>query len=441
MQNANQFKATKNNGFMVFLSYLLFLCLTVTAIIRLSSTFLNNIVVLAILDNWVEINHTETELPGCGNHIQEIKGHQYLDLALQFDPENDTSLLNQGRIAWIEGDCNLAQDSFEAAYQADRKNPVTAFWLFWLYGAKAERTPYPLTLKNLAQYAHSKGWELDQAGEIEGATNWYNLSIRLHPILAVVERLEDIYERSGRLDKSLELWGIITKILPPQDALYWLAKGAEADINQDWLTAADAYEKGAEKATDPRTAASIYIRQAVSLKQVNDWQGAEGAYMAALSRFPEMSLPYIEIGNIRYFLKDYQEALKWYLLAKDRAPQYSAILYHLGETYYQLSQLDEAIDLLQTVIELEPLNAKAHYLLAQCLYAQERKLEAISILSMVIEKNPERTWQWAAQLGDWNLETGNRQDALFAYRQALEWNPENSELKEKLRLFDDILPH
>jgi hypothetical protein len=45
---------------------------------------------------------------------------------------------------------------------------------------------------------------------------------------------------------------------------------------------------------------------------------------------------------------------------------------------------------------------------------------------------PGQPWDWAVQLGDWLAESGDREGALAAYRQALEWKPGDEGIAAKI---------
>jgi len=49
--------------------------------------------------------------------------------------------------------------------------------------------------------------------------------------------------------------------------------------------------------------------------------------------------------------------------------------------------------------------------------------EAIGRMRQAIALYRGKPWQWAVQLEDWLAEAGDKEGALAAYRQALEWKP------------------
>jgi predicted TPR repeat methyltransferase len=50
---------------------------------------------------------------------------------------------------------------------------------------------------------------------------------------------------------------------------------------------------------------------------------------------------------------------------------------------------------------------------------------------------PGQPWDWAVQLGDWLAEAGDREVALAAYRQSLEWKPGDEGIEAKIRALEN----
>jgi Flp pilus assembly protein TadD len=67
------------------------------------------------------------------------------------------------------------------------------------------------------------------------------------------------------------------------------------------------------------------------------------------------------------------------------------------------------------------------------LFHWEKREEAVSWLRTAIGLYPGQPWDWAVQLGDWLAESGDREGALAAYRQALEWKPGDEGIAAKVR--------
>jgi cytochrome c-type biogenesis protein CcmH/NrfG len=61
-----------------------------------------------------------------------------------------------------------------------------------------------------------------------------------------------------------------------------------------------------------------------------------------------------------------------------------------------------------------------------------RGAQAADRLARATELHKGQPCGWAVQLGDWRLELGDRTGALAAYRQALEWRPDDAAIQERI---------
>jgi tetratricopeptide (TPR) repeat protein len=71
------------------------------------------------------------------------------------------------------------------------------------------------------------------------------------------------------------------------------------------------------------------------------------------------------------------------------------------------------------------------------LYKQGRREEAVLWLRTAIGLYRGQPWDWVVQLEDWLAEAGDREGALAAYRQALEWKPGDEGIEAKIRALEN----
>jgi len=74
---------------------------------------------------------------------------------------------------------------------------------------------------------------------------------------------------------------------------------------------------------------------------------------------------------------------------------------------------------------------------AWSLYWQGARGEAIGRMRQAIALYRGKPWQWAVQLGDWLAEAGDKEGALAAYRQALEWKPGDEGIAAKVKALEE----
>jgi len=71
------------------------------------------------------------------------------------------------------------------------------------------------------------------------------------------------------------------------------------------------------------------------------------------------------------------------------------------------------------------------------LFRWENQERAVSWLRTAIGLYPGQPWDWAVQLGDWLAESGDKEGALAAYRQALEWKPGDEGIEAKIKALEE----
>jgi hypothetical protein len=84
---------------------------------------------------------------------------------------------------------------------------------------------------------------------------------------------------------------------------------------------------------------------------------------------------------------------------------------------------------MERALELNPWHAWS-------LYWQGARGEAIGRMRQAIALYRGKPWQWAVQLEDWLAEAGDKEGALAAYRQALEWKPGDEGIAAKIKALE-----
>jgi tetratricopeptide (TPR) repeat protein len=209
------------------------------------------------------------------------------------------------------------------------------------------------------------------------------------------------------------------------------------DSSQDWERAALFYGEGARRSDAPY---DYRMRQGAALERLKDWAGAEAAYRQAVEARPDLFWPYLSVGHMRRAQEDYDSALAWYREAESLAPNRYEPKFWMGLAQYLRGEDRGAEEALRAALEINPQHDWSAYYLAQSLYRQDRREEAVSWLRTAIGLYPGQPWNWAVQLGDWLAESGDKEGALAAYRQALEWKPGDEGIEAKIRALEGNQP-
>ena len=360
---------------------------------RLGAAALNSLAARALLHEWAPVS-ANLALPRCAQWLERSAAEPYLALAARWDPGSVRVALNRGRAAWLAGDCAAAAGHWAEAAHAAPHDAMAPYWLFWAWGADPGRLPAGITAKGLAQWAHMSGSQA-RATEGEEALAWYALSLALHPGRDPAAAIAQLFAQAGQSGDAAAVWQGVAAALPPDDAERWWALGQAYELEADLERAAAAYERGAGLAAEPL---GFWMRLAAVYRKLERPRDEERAYHGAIRACPDCRAPYLELGHLWRRQGQFEGALGWYREAE------------------RVSSGDPSVG----------------YYQAQALYGMGERARAAEALAQAMALHRGTPWQWAVQLGDWRLELGDREGALVAYRQALEWQPGEAAIRERI---------
>jgi tetratricopeptide (TPR) repeat protein len=230
----------------------------------------------------------------------------------------------------------------------------------------------------------------------ETLSAWYGLSLRLSPGRDAAGRLANVYRSAGQAEQAVLLWRWLADRFPLEEGDYWWAIAQAAELESAWDQAAQAYARGAQVASEPY---DFWMRQAALFGRLERVREQEQAYHRAIEACPDCVAPYLALGHLWRRQGQLQGARAWFGEAARVAPR---SVYPL---YYQ----------------------------AQVLYDEGARSAAVQSLERALVLHQGQRWEWAMQLGDWRRQGGDRSGALAAYRQALEWKPDETAIQERIR--------
>ena len=426
------FQLFQRINFNISLWMLLFVVVFLTRTSAIKSVFANNLASIVLFSEWHKVAE-DIGIPFCHKRLRMSAAEPYLFLARQWNPIYQRPALNQGRAAWLVGDCTQAQVYWEQALKMSPGDQIAAYWLFWVYGADNSNVPAPLTYQIIGQLGYFGGQRAEAAMETSAARDWYELSITLNPTKATGSRLTSLYRQIGQKEEAITAWRFIAEALPPNNADHWWALGQAGELTQDWEISAYAYGQGAKIADDPYI---YWIRQGFSSERSQQLLvQAEQAYHQALIAKPWLPDAYLGLGHVRRRQQQYLDALIWYKQAEAIAPDDATPVYYQGFVYYLHGDYEQARSIIERALLMDPDHIWANYYLAQTLYQVEEKYNAVTYLARAIDlrpNQPEPPWQWVLLLGDWRLELGDRQGAVEAYQKVLIWKPDDMSIEQKI---------
>ncbi len=397
----------------------------------LTTAALRNGAGLLLRSHWQEAAG-EAGIPACGSGTSPLPAGDWIEHALRLTPWNERAWFLRGRAAWLTGRCEEALRDWERALSLNPQD--SAAWALYLAAGGNDLRPDPAVAEGAAAYFLFLGDRSQKAERWEDARRWYHLAFSLHPTIAGARKLEALYLRLEQKGAAVGVWRELAGHLPASDPDRWWALGRAAELSEEWEHAALFYGEGARRSPRPY---DFRMREGAAWERLKDWARAEAAYRRAVEARPNLFWPYLSVGHMRRVQQDYAGALAWYRQAEALAPDRYEPKYWLGYTHYLREEYRTAEGFLRVALERNPKHAWSAYYLAQSLYRQERRDEAITWLREAIGLYQGKPWNWAVQLGDWLAEAGDKEGALAAYRQALEWKPGDEGITAKIRALEE----
>jgi tetratricopeptide (TPR) repeat protein len=306
--------------------------------------------------------------------------------------------LRQAFIASVERDDAQAQAAWKKICDAGRAGQyeLSCFWLYLSTEGQLGYVPQSsIAPQLLATYAYGYGYWSEKVQAINRAVFSYQLSLALAPDSQLADRLVGLLIESERLAKAIVTWERIVRALPQEAPEYWWALGQMSELERDWEQASMAYEVGAQLMDAPFR---FWMRRGRVCQRLQLWDKAERAYWRALWVKPNYQVPYWSLGSAFFQQQQDVQAGCWFSMA----------------------------------LQIKPDDPWSNYYLAQLMHRIGERESAITFLARAIGFHSSQPWSWSIQLGDWYLALGSREDALRAYRQALEWRSGEDLIEERI---------
>lgn len=391
---------------------------------------------LEMMSKWERVTGKGQAL-NCQAFIRESDMAADYSRAIAINPSLQRAWIGLGRAYWLVGRCDEAGHSWDIALQLDKTDQVAMF--LRATGAQlsgdSHRWAQLLGSELAAQGAYNVGLRADKSGNRETAIAWYLISITQSPNRINVERLSQLYTLNGSTNDAIGIWTQLVVATDEMDEDHWWAMGHVAELRQEWPEALSAYGHGATLATDPYS----YVVRA-GWAAINQRNGSEAQrwFNQAREARRELAEPLLGLGNAAQLQNDPDQAIVWFLRAQAVDSESIAPLFNLGLVYFQQANYPQAQSYFKKVLSLSSEHAVSYYYLAMCSMALDRPEEAINLLEesiILASKNQQsdKPWVWQMLIGDWQARSGQRDNALRSYEQALIWHPNELEIVKRIQ--------
>jgi Flp pilus assembly protein TadD len=170
-----------------------------------------------------------------------------------------------------------------------------------------------------------------------------------------------------------------------------------------------------------------WLKRAIALEQMNDWQGMLDWCQKWTESDPESGDAWVSIGIAYNGLKRYDNVIEAYHQALRINPENAEAWNNLGTTYHYLDRYDDAISAYLQAVRINPEYTSAWYNLGVAYRKLKRYDDAISAYRQAIRINPEYTRAWY-NLGVAYFLSGNRSAALAAVRELQRLDPKKADV-------------
>ncbi len=395
---------------------------------KLLSSWYHNLGSRALSLEWQVVREAPLVVP-CQQWAADSGAAQPVAQAQRLNPRDGRVRLSAGRVAWLLGDCDTALDEWSSMQSGDMIARLEHADALHALGNREQAVAMYREIPGITDYLDLRGDAAEASQDMKAAVFWYELGMEVSPTLASAQDLAALYVQSEQREAAAMVWRRLSDGTPQADPIHWWAKGRSAELAEDWVTAASAYEQGAEQSEDP---CEFLERQEAALEQLDQFAAAESVSLEALDACPERLWPYLRLGNLRRWQADHTGASQWYTQAEMLWPEHFAPKFYLGLIRFEQEDYTQAETYLRHALALNPEHSWSMYHLAWCLHETERKEDAVKALSRAIELDAEEPWRWAMLLGDWQMELGHGEEALTSYRQALSWHPGDESIEARI---------
>jgi tetratricopeptide (TPR) repeat protein len=226
----------------------------------------------------------------------------------------------------------------------------------------------------------------------------------------------------GRIPEAITEWKLFASQMGENDPDHWWALGEIARLRGDWAQAAQLYRRGGELAGYPY---AFLEREGLALMRAGELGGALGKFQQAVRVYPKGIWSYWYAGDIERSRGHNSQAKAWYeaaIQAQPNHPQsylYLAVL-AFGDRNYQL-----AAEYLATARAKDSVK-------------EDRRL--YSLLEGILSLPPDKVCNWYIEAAEHFAMVEKPAEAIMMYRRALELDPHNVYVRDKLRELMEKMP-
>ena len=172
----------------------------------------------------------------------------------------------------------------------------------------------------------------------------------------------------------------------------------------------------------------FYYDLGLAYMGIKEWAKARDSLLKATKLKKDYGEAYNVLGQIYVALEQTRQAEKAFKKSLSiltyLTPEYPA--YNLARLYQRAGELNKALDYAQTAIDKKRSYAPAYILLADILEEQSEPQKALKWLKKGVQTNPQNPGLML-RLAENHLRLGNKENALYWFRQIIQYRPSSKE--------------
>lgn len=168
-----------------------------------------------------------------------------------------------------------------------------------------------------------------------------------------------------------------------------------------------------------------YVNYGNALRDKNEWNKAERAYMMAVYADPKNDLPWNNLGILASFRKQSLRSVYFYQEAAKRKPGFPVNDYNIATAWFNIGRIDKALPAVQKSLAIDPEYPEALHLYGVILQQMKKYPESIEQLNKAFSLKPDNM-QILNDLGNSCFFQGNAGEAEKYFRKSIELKPEQN---------------
>lgn len=226
------------------------------------------------------------------------------------------------------------------------------------------------------------------------------------------------WKRNQLYQNPLLLWKEVVQKYPNNYRAY-NCLGIEYNNNGQYSDAIAAYKKVIELEPNYEEA---YNNLGVTYDAQKEYEKAKDAYVRSIQINPYRAAPYNNLGKIYFELNDYDQAMKSFKKAIESDPSFTVAYYNLATLFKKIEDYDQALIDYQKTVESDPSHADAWNNQGVIYLEKKDYAKALKCLKKAVELNPKAV-EIHNNLGNLYSSIKEYEKALFHYRKAIELDP------------------